>query len=155
MGVADSIESAASTLRVDFMVALDPRGRTIVKRDMELIRKILLEVESWPDAQQRTVQMANYDSNVVVRHVEMLCSAGLLETFGEPRRIGGPNQFIIIKDLSWSGHEFLDAIKNENIWSRVKQSLSSAQLASVPIELIKFAAIEVGKAYLSPFLGKT
>ena len=134
-------------------MALDPCGRAVVKRDMELIRKILLEVEGWPNAEHRTVKLPEHEQHVVLRHVEMLCSAGLLEMFGSPRPIGTPNQFLIIKDLSWEGHEFLDAVKSDTVWNNVKQSLSAANLTSVSMETIKYAAVEISKCILRAFLG--
>jgi hypothetical protein len=133
-----------------FAVALDPRGRTIVKRDMELIRKILIQVESWPNVEQRCVELPEYDRHIVVRHVEMLCAAGFIEPFDSRRPATG---FIVVKDLSWDGHEFLDSVRNDSVWGKVKEELSAAQLLSAPLELVKYTAIEVGKTFIKQHLG--
>ncbi len=99
-----------SARRIDFVVALDPSGRSIVKRDMELIRKILLEVEGWPDAKPKIVTIGASDRAVVARHVEDLKSAGYLDVAAASVGQDGV-PIIMVKDLSWEGHDFLDAVE--------------------------------------------
>jgi hypothetical protein len=70
------------------VIALDPCGRAIVTRDMELVRKILLEVEGWKDTNPRVLELPDYEHNLVFRHVEYLSSAGLIETVGKSMPIG-------------------------------------------------------------------
>jgi hypothetical protein len=63
---------------VRVIVALDPYGRALMKRDMEPVREILLHVESRKDAKPKAVRIEGYEDPIVVQHVEMLLDAKLL-----------------------------------------------------------------------------
>lgn len=43
--------------------------------------------------------------------------------------------------LSWAGHDFLDAISNETIWSKIKSSVQEVG-GKVTIETIKIVAVK-------------
>ena len=137
----------------DFVVALSSRGRTIVKRDMDLIRHILIEIESRPDASPRIVELADYDGNVVFRHLEMLQQAGFIDVIGVNSPVGQRPPSMIIKDLTWNGHDFLNAIQSDTVWKKLKHDLSASNLISAPFEVIKFGAIEIAKGYLKQHIG--
>ena len=49
--------------------------------------------------------------------------------------------------LSWAGHEFLESIKNQTVFNKLKNRLGDS-LGSVPFELIKELAISLGKEQL-------
>lgn len=112
-------------------------------RDMELIRKICLQIQARKDVSLKPVEIDGVDPVVLARHLEMLLQAGFLE--GAPPMIsgrgGGSAPYIIVKDLSWEGHSFLDAIKNDSVWNKLKQSFSPDQLASLPLEVMKTVGI--------------
>jgi hypothetical protein len=77
-----------------------------VKRDMELVKRILAEVESWPDESPRDVVVEGYKPHVVARHLEMLAAAGFLDVYVQP----DPETPIRVRDLSWKGHEYFDGV---------------------------------------------
>jgi hypothetical protein len=77
--------------------------------------------------------------NTVAYHVMLMAEGGLVDAVnatsdGEldwrPRR------------LTWPGHEFLDAVRNDTVWHRTKQWVIEKG-GSVPIELVKAAAIKL------------
>ncbi|MNV92171.1 hypothetical protein D3C71_1867370 [compost metagenome] len=61
-------------------------------------------------------------------HVRLLMEIGLIE--GKIQSLiggGGPSDFAIIR-LTWSGHEFLDSIRNDTVWNKTKEAFASKGL---------------------------
>lgn len=92
-----------------------------MKRDMDLARQILLEVENCEEAigGRGRLELAfdGYTRAQVIYHVELLQEAGLIEAercghLGE--RIFWPTR------LTWNGHEFLDEARLPSRWERAK-----------------------------------
>ncbi len=105
-------------------------------RDMEVIRKIILEIQSRKDAEYHSVEIPNYDGVTVARHLELMMHAGLIEgqkSFG----LGMPSPLVIVKDLTWEGHDLASALTNDNVWAQIKKKLSPAELATIPLSVIK------------------
>jgi hypothetical protein len=44
---------------------------------------------------------------------------------------------VMVRDLTWDGHEFADALKNEGVWNKIRQSFSAEQLSSRPFAALK------------------
>ena len=88
----------------------------------DLIRNILLLVESL-DYQQKIVIENNlenpylqaYSEDEILYHVEYLSDDGLIDT---PAFADGVT---VISDLTPYGHNFLENIRNDNNWSRIKK----------------------------------
>ena len=98
-----------------------------MKRDMRLIRKILLEVKAKKHVGKAPVVVEGYEENLIDRHVEMLVSAGLLE--GHLQRPGGPHQNeMVVTDMSWAGHDFLAALENKDVWSEAETNVLSGAI---------------------------
>ena len=85
-----------------------------MKRDMELIRELMLEVESQDrDFNYQATRDKGYNDSQINYHLELLIEAELVE--GQIIRTYGGSSYMI-KKLSWSGHEFLDSARNESVW---------------------------------------
>ena len=101
-----------------------------MKRDLDLIRKILLEVESCddPDGIFNTmdINIEGYRAELIQYHVGLLIDAGLVTSSGEPVGFMDASfiSYFSVK-LTWTGHEFLDNAKNESVWQTVKKGLGS------------------------------
>ncbi len=81
-----------------------------MKRDMQLIRAILLDVERKADG--RTFVEVHYPEvapDVVHYHIRLLQEAGLVEAVLT-------RQMAQVGRLTWEGHEFLDNIRNDAVW---------------------------------------
>jgi hypothetical protein len=132
--------SLASTHRagIRIIIALNPNGRALMKRDMELIRKILLEIESWNDTTPKIVDIDGYDSIIIGRHVELLYEANLIDSL-KPFESGSTHDpaTIFVKDISWSGHEFIDVLKNQSVWGKLKENFSVEELAGLPLSVLQ------------------
>lgn len=91
-----------------------------MKRDMDLIRDILLALEKKPDISSTEKEEALPGvslSPAVWYHMRLLLDAGLIKGRRSPEA-GSPK--ICFERLTWAGHEFLDVIRNDSIWHRLK-----------------------------------
>jgi hypothetical protein len=90
-----------------------------MKRDMELIRLILQEVErAQTFDEDLNINLDGYSKKEVDYHVILLNEAGLIVTYDESTLAGIR---LIPLRLTWQGHEFLEATKNTDAWSKTKE----------------------------------
>ena len=87
-----------------------------MKRDMELIRKLLLHLEEhneFPDAKSYGPPPLD-----VLRHVGLLVDAGLVSGIEVEESVAGIKGIVLMPEprLTWAGHEFVDAARDEAIW---------------------------------------
>ncbi len=94
-----------------------------MKRDIELIRKILFEVEECPANKYNDgFKFDGYDDWTIALHVEMLIEAGLLD--GEVMRfVSGEPPSVRVLRLTWSGHDFISAVRDDTVWKKVKENV--------------------------------
>ena len=111
-----------------------------MKRDMDLARKILEQVEEKHDDQtQIALDLPDYPEKLVHYHIMLLNKAGLLEAADCSGSESGT--FWIPVNLTWNGHEFLDAIRNETVWNKVKEVVKEKG-GSIPFEVLKTLAVQ-------------
>jgi len=127
-------------------------GSIDVKRDMELVRRILLTVQAKTNLEPELIKIDGHDDAVVGRHVEMLFDAGFLEGM-EHSILASEYRDIFVKDLSWDGHEFVGAISKEELWQKLKSAIGPGELAGLSLKAIKDASIAAATAYLKGKLG--
>jgi len=113
-----------------------------MKRDMDLVRKILLKIEEAPtyDHPIRDLTIESYSNSEINYHVKILSQSGMIELFGEPIKPKIANTLYIPSELTWTGHEFLDSIRNKSLWEKVKQRIKDGG-GSFTIDIIKALAI--------------
>ena len=117
-----------------------------MQRDMDLIRKILLYIESKEDDHPIIeAPFDGYDEITFLEHYHLLYEAGLIrgETIcstSTPDRIVK----IIPFGLTWAGHDFTDSIKNDGIWNKAKDAVSS-KLSGLPFDVLKAVLIGLCK----------
>jgi hypothetical protein len=97
-----------------------------MERDMDLLRKILLDVEKQPNPVVETISpdlSSSIDETKLAYHVHLLGEAGLLTVW----RIGskGP-AWAMPRTLTWQGHEFIDAMRDDTIWNKAKSGALKA-----------------------------
>lgn len=118
-----------------------------MERDLDLIRAILLELEKSPfRAGWAELEIEGYTPEQIAYHVLILAEGGFIEaeqvtTHDDPWPDVRPVR------LTWQGHDFLDAVRNQTIWNKVKERLASETL-TVPIAIVKAIATELINKHL-------
>lgn len=93
-----------------------------MQRDLDLIRSILLEVEKNPDPQAWIdPELEGYDPDQISYHIMLLDQAGLVE--GWNRSAIGVFRWSA-RNLTWRGHEILEASRDQSAWRKTKTRLS-------------------------------
>ena len=82
---------------------------------MDTIREILLEVENSSEAVEKHDKIGAY-------HISLILDAGLAEGVPALDGAGVPCAGAITR-LTWDGHEFLDAMRDDSIWEKVKENI--------------------------------
>jgi hypothetical protein len=98
-----------------------------MKRDMELIRLSLLEVEG----EEPRPNLSAYTEEQKVYHMALCIEAGLVDGEVVKDGSGFPVGTVAIR-LTWKGHEFVDAARNDTIW---KKTLGHVKKAGVSVTL--------------------
>ena len=121
-----------------------------MKRDMELVRDILLAIEASNTSPLDRVplQSPGHSEEEISYHVELLARAGLIDA-NDASSFDGHCWYA--KSLTWNGHEFLDAVRDPEVWRRTKEGASKAGNAS--IEFIWELAKAYGKHVIKERLG--
>ena len=101
-----------------------------MKRDMDLVRRILLAMEARPQAEAGyPLKVDGCEAERVNYHVLLLQEAGLITA------IDTGLQWLPV-DLTWKGHEFLDAARDERRWRRAA-SIVERQKGAVPFQVLE------------------
>ena len=114
-------------------------------RDMDLIRLILLGIEDSELYEILSLDLCGYEEKEINYHLELLISDGLVA--GEMNYSGGMRAAPLVR-LEMKGHDFLDNIRDESIWSKTKKVVISKGLKTVSIELLKTVAQSIVKNQL-------
>jgi len=127
-----------------------------MKRDLELVKEILLFFEKRDSDKMISVDhimegselaIEGYDGRRISDHIDIMYEAGLLEGYAERAKDGRLIQVYPTR-LTWEGHEFIAAARNETAWAKLKDQLKSSGSA-IPFKiaqtlLLKYIEMEVG-----------
>lgn len=91
-----------------------------MKRDMDLVRSLLLQLEEHPHGYPPDdIEMDGYSEEEVGYHFLLMVEAGLIE--GEEfSTIGSSSPSVIPTRLTWYGHDFLDACRDSKRWKKAQ-----------------------------------
>lgn len=114
-----------------------------MKRDMDLIRELLLKLEALPIRQGGVVHIALYENDPeddlridgftfdqIEYHLNLIDQAGLIVGAGNRPMTG-----ILFKSLSWEGHDFLDSIRDPEVWRKTRNGVK--EVGGFTFELVK------------------
>lgn len=87
------------------------------------------------------VPIGNYSSDEILYSADKLLEAGLIDGTKKVFLDSGGIPQIRIKSITWDGHEFLDNIRDKNVWEKSKGILS--KFSSVSIEIVRNVAAQV------------
>lgn len=92
-----------------------------MKRDLDLIRELLLKIEALPAGPTAQYRMDEVDDPVLLSHLEMLLDSGLVN--GKiSRSHGARGDIIAIAGLTWDGHEWIEAVRDKHVWDETKRT---------------------------------
>lgn len=118
-----------------------------MKRDMELIRKILFFLEERPVHKAETeISIEGYERDIIEYHMLLLAQAGLVD-FESSKTKNGRIIRAYVLGLNWAGHEFLDAIRTEKVWRKLLK-YAKDKGGSLPFDLLKILGTEMLKESL-------
>ena len=109
-----------------------------MQRNWELIRKILIKLEEETDhnGSLDPDDVKGYDHAIVSYHVSLLGQAGLINMIDASTSM---EMYCIAKSMTWEGHEFLDKIRRDTMWNKIKGTLREKGI-ELSIDAIKLAA---------------
>lgn len=96
-----------------------------MKRDWDLIRKILISVEALPDFNStlRPEDLEGFQKDDVSYHIRMMQQAGFLQAICTDYMSEGT--YCIAQQLTWEGQELLSKIRDQSAWNKVKGAIRS------------------------------
>lgn len=118
-----------------------------MKRNMELVREVLMKLEALPMRPGSMVVISGYDEEMAVDghtpeeieyHMTMLRDAGFLNSPGSQPAGNG----ITFRSLTWDGHDFLDTVRDPEVWKETKSR--ATQIGGWTLDIVK----ELAKGYL-------
>jgi Hypothetical protein (DUF2513) len=110
-----------------------------MKLDKDLVREILLQVEAYPHPMGWVeLSVPGHSAEEIAHHVELLDEAGFIEA-QELTSMDGYDWRA--KRLTYEGHEFLDTVRDGEVWRFTKETAKKSGVASVQ------ALFDIGKSY--------
>jgi len=108
-----------------------------MKRDLDLCRDLMLAFEAVPAGQgTSTISLkTEHDAVTVLSHIKLLIDAQLLEGYCRPIPNNATGGVFQVKDLTWSGHDFVGKAKDETVWGNAKALLKKAGVWSFELLL--------------------
>lgn len=107
-----------------------------MKRDMELVRKILFEIEDkYVSKMLMGLQIEGYDQVTVAYHCKIMYEAGLISEY-KSHYANDEIYIFFVGSLSWEGNDYLDKIRDNSIWNKTKATIKERGLPLM-IETIK------------------
>ncbi len=109
----------------------------ILKRDMDLIRGLLLKLEALPLGLGEVVTLApdapeiavpGYDDAQIDYHLTLIREVGFIDDAGARPMLGTG-----FRALTWAGHDFLDSVRDPAIWGATKEGARKAGGFSVEL----------------------
>lgn len=113
-----------------------------MKRDIGLIRSILLQVERHAeDSAPMQLRIETHSREEVSYHVRLLAQAGYIDAMCTKALA---DVTWVPMGFTWKGHELLDDIRDEAVWTRVKE-LVDDKGESASLAVLHELAIDISK----------
>ena len=123
-----------------------------MKRDLDLVRMILLEAEEADGMLDlsRFVD-ASHSLDLLGFHVEMMADAGLVDA-EVGHVMGGRFSSVTVNRLTWAGEDYLDAIRSDTVWQRVKAAMRET-VGDTALSVVKEAGLALSLSLIKANLG--
>lgn len=117
-----------------------------MKRDMDLVRELVLRLECLPmkrgdifiiGPDDDELKFDNYTVDEVDYHMRLIYEAGLVEDAG-----AGSMDGYGFERLSWAGHDFADSVRDNAVWTKTKSGAMAA--GGFTVQLL----VDLAKGYM-------
>ena len=106
-----------------------------MKLNQECVRDLLIYLENNLDYHKRLyvcdINLKDYSSNELLYTAEKLKEANFLNCFGGI--YSKYNLPLSVDSITYQGHQFLDTIRDENVWSNAKSKIKTVASVTLPI----------------------
>ena len=114
-----------------------------MKRNMDLVREILLALEAQEHGFAEDIELRDYSKEQIGFHTYLMGQAGLLTTIDVTTHADGSPSAKALS-ITWEGYEFLAATRQEPIYAKLKKLVVN-KTGDLSYEILKFAAVEFAK----------
>lgn len=117
-----------------------------MKRDIELERKILLAIEEKYRAGEGSifnVSVEDYSMPIIAEHCKLLYQQHLIDGYNASFADNKIYSFSV-QNLTAAGYDYLELIRNEDIWEKTKKEVEEKKLPKTIEFLAKIAGIFTG-----------
>lgn len=105
-----------------------------MRRDMDLVRELLFRIAANEDLKSPTLGLSGRGAAEVAYHLALMQEAGLILAVDATALDATVSRVLPLR-LTWAGHDFLDASKNEQGWAAVRAAIS--KLGGLTFDLAK------------------
>lgn len=110
-----------------------------MKRDMELVRKMVLLMEDQPDGwAPREFDLPGYTDGQIGYHAYLLVNSGLA-TGDDVTNTKSSGPEYMLSHLTSAGHDFAESARTQYIWDEVMVDMREKGIASAALEVVKKA----------------
>ena len=115
-----------------------------MKRDLDLIRKLVLAVEAVPTGYALDdIEIDGYSKERIGYHSYLLVDSGLAKGL-DATVMGDSSPMWLILNLTSAGHDFADAARDESTWQKA-QGIVKDKAGGVTLDVMKQVLISVVK----------
>lgn len=134
-------QAASSGMAADGRTTLSP-----MRRDLDLVRQLLLQIEALPAGPPAQYRMSEIEDPVLLAHFELVLASGLVN--GKiSRSQSSRGDVISISGLTWEGHEWIETVRSQSVWNETKATLIDGR-GALTYELTKAVAARILRARL-------
>lgn len=118
-----------------------------MKRNWDVIRKIMIRLEEIPDECSHLDSDAidGVDNETAFYHMRLMIEAGIA-VGGCPETFGRCHGHLL--RLTWEGHELLDKIRRDTVWNKIKETARTKSI-DLSVDVVKTVAKSVIHGVLS------
>lgn len=107
-----------------------------MKLDINCVRDVLLALEkntttSFTSFSELPSMLPNYEPDQIAYTCLKLSEAGFIDIVIKNVSVNSLPKVVKIRDITYAGHEFLNTIRNNNIWDKVKTTAKKAGVYSL------------------------
>lgn len=102
-----------------------------MKRDMDLVREILLEIEkSYVSTAIRDLHIDGYDMETIAYHCKILHEVGFISDY-KAQYADNKLYSFGVGSLTWEGNDYLNKVRDNTVWQKTKDVIKDKGLPLV------------------------